>query len=853
VTSAPHPVLSTTSRAISGPLAWAALALLAVFVVFSAAAPPLTSTWELLLNEGLTMPFRIAIAWVAIVVARDPRNERTARDAWHLFAAGVSLSAFTALLRLASIAGVGVPAGTRLALVVPELVAILGSLWLLTRLRRAPGRAADWFDAAVIVVAGFMLCAHFITRGNPFDSSPLELPRWLFLLYLVTDVLAVFLAGTAWFRRPEGVSRVTLGLLTLGFAVIAVADLQLDQEMQRGARQPGGLLDAAIAVGFTLMLLGLDAQRRWRPTAAVPRPEIRTGRHVVGPVAVVLAMVPIVQEAWRPAHRPQEMAFLVSGMALLLALALARQVLALRRAEELSRARAEADARFRSLVQRSSDAIFQLSASHVIEWASPSAGELTGSLPARLQGRAIAEFAHPDDRDGLGVFLANAGESFARNTAYKWRMGRPGHWHDVESVVSDTSADSATRSLVLNTRNITERVRLEQQLRQVQKLEAVGRLAGGIAHDFNNILAAIITHAQLVRDDLLPADPRARDLLEIEQTAQRGAVLTRRLLSFSRPEAGEQHTQQLAVVLRGMEPMLRRLLVGQVELALELSADELWVRAAEGQIEQILMNLAINARDAMPEGGVVRVSTLLQNVRPGETGRIGVPGVLPGRWAELQVRDSGAGMDEHTLANLFEPFFTTKPTGLGTGLGLTTVRGIVRALGGYVHAESAPGQGTTMRVLLPLAPSGTVPGPVEEAPPLPGVLGRPRILVVDDEFALRNGMERYLSRHGYDALGAGSGTEALELLDAEGWEVDLVVTDMVMPRMGGRELVRRVRERDGTMPVLCMSGHVEWETEDAALEDAPWAPDRLLAKPFSFDELLQRVQEALDRAAAGRK
>jgi two-component system, cell cycle sensor histidine kinase and response regulator CckA len=552
-----------------------------------------------------------------------------------------------------------------------------------------------------------------------------------------------------------------------------------------------------------------------------------------------------VQEAWHPAHDPREIAFLVTGMAVLLVLVLARQVLALRRSEELGRLRAAADARFRSLVQRSSDAILQLGTDQRIQWASPSAGELAGTIPSLLEGRPIADLAHPEDRDRLAAFLANAGEPFARNAALRWRMGRAERWHDVESVVSDLLAEGSTRALVLNTRNISERVRLEQQLRQAQKLEAVGRLAGGIAHDFNNILAAIITHAQLLRDGLPAGDERGADLQEIEQTAQRGAALTRRLLSFSRPEAGELRTQSLTAVLRGMEPMLRRLLVGQVELSLDLGADPLWVRTAEGQVEQILMNLAINARDAMPAGGVVRVTARALTIRPGAGPQPGLPGVLPGRWVELAVRDDGVGMDAETLANLFEPFFTTKPSGLGTGLGLTTVRGIVRALGGHAFAQSTPGAGTTMRVLLPLAPAESAEAPVAEVAVAPPPRGRSRILIVDDELSLRRGMERYLQRYGYETFTAGSALEALELLDGARWEVDLVVTDMVMPRMGGREFVRKLRERRPDLPVLCMSGHMEWESDAADTADAPWAPDRLLAKPFAFEDLLARVRAML--------
>jgi CheY-like chemotaxis protein len=261
-------------------------------------------------------------------------------------------------------------------------------------------------------------------------------------------------------------------------------------------------------------------------------------------------------------------------------------------------------------------------------------------------------------------------------------------------------------------------------------------------------------------------------------------------------------------------------------------------------VEQILMNLAINARDAMPEGGVVHVRTRKLVVRPGD--RSATRGVHAGSWAELTVRDEGVGMDAATLARLFEPFFTTKPSGLGTGLGLATVRGIVRALGGHVTAESEPGKGTTMRVLLPLAAAeAAAPAEVPAPPPPERVGGQPTVLVVDDEVTLRRAMERYLGRNGFDVIGAASALDALAMLEARGWAVDLVVTDMVMPRMGGREFVRRIRARAPQLPVLCISGHMEWEAADDAEPDAPWSRDRLLAKPFPFPEFLQRVREAL--------
>ena len=833
---------SRLSLLLGAPAPTAALLLVLGYALFSVLAFPLDSTWEFVADDSVLLVLRLGIALVALAIARDARANAGYPLAWRLFAAAFFVAAFASSLRLTVNLGVPLTGTVRLGLAVPQFILTPLALWMLARLRRDAGRAADWLDAAIIVLAGFLLATEFIAHGNPFAGDRLGVIRWLFLLFLWADVLAVFLAATTWFRRPEGISRDSLGFLTLGFAVVAIADLQYDQELQRGTYQGGGPLDLLVALGFALIIIALDRQRRLSPIVDEPRTAIRESRHVVAPIAILAAVIPILVLAWNSSHDPSQMAFQVTGMTVLLILVLVRQHLVRKQTLRLARERVAADARFRSLVQRSSDAILQISPSQRIEWASPSASELAGTIPTLLVGRPVSEFAHPEDRDRLAVFLANAAEPFARNAALRWRMGRGERWHDVESVVSDLVADDGAHSMVLNTRNVTERVRLEQQLRQAQKLEAVGRLAGGIAHDFNNILAAIITHAQLVQEMLPAGDERAADLREIEETAQRGAVLTRRLLSFSRPEAGQLRTQQLGLVLKGMEPMLRRLLVGQVDLELDLASEDLWVRTADGQIEQILMNLAINARDAMPEGGIVRITTRALTVRPGDVGR--TPGVLPGHWADLTVRDDGVGMDQSTMDQLFEPFFTTKPSGLGTGLGLTTVRGIVRAIGGHVLADSTPEIGTTMRVLLPLAAPEAASIPPIAAEPVIQSRGRATVLVVDDEVALRRATERYLERSGYSVLGAASALDALAMLEARGWQVDLVLTDMVMPGMDGRELVRRLGERRPELPVICMSGHMEWGT-GAEHPGAPWAPERLLAKPFAFSDLLRRVRESL--------
>ena len=827
-----------------GPLALAMVAWLLLYTIWGSIAGSYESApWQRLMDDAAFLPLRMAIAYLAFSLSRVPGTPRHAVLAWRFLSAAFAISALVNLLRFTGGADITLPSEARLALAVPINALLLAGTWHLARLR-PEGRAVDWLDAGVIVLSIFILSSHYVAGGSPFSTTLLGSTRWLFLLILLSNVVAVWFIATAWFRRPAGVARQALGLLTLGFAVIAVVDLVFDQAVQRNIPARGGLLDIFKATGLLMIVLGLDLQRQQRSLTDRVERTMREARHVAAPIAIAAAALSLLINVWR-GTQTDDQRFLVTGVSVLLVLLLMRQHLAREEAAVAAQARATADARFRSLVQRSSDAIFQIAPDHTIQWASPSAGELIGSIPSLLVGRRIAELAHHEDRDRLTVFLANAGEPFARNSVLRWRLGRAGAWHDVESVVSNLSADDAVRGFVLNTRNVSERVQLEQQLRQAQKLEAVGRLAGGIAHDFNNILAAIITHAQLVREELPPGDASAADLLEIEQTAQRGAVLTRRLLSFSRPEAGELRAQPLRAVVRGMEPMLCRLLVGQVELVLELDDDDLWVRTAEGQLEQILMNLAINARDAMPDGGVVRVRTRPHVVRPGD--RSASHGVHSGSWAELTVQDAGIGMDEDTLARLFEPFFTTKPSGLGTGLGLATVRGIVRAIGGHVTAESSPGHGTTMRVLLPLAQAEAtveVERPVVRTPQL---VGRPRVLVVDDEMTLRRAMERFLGRHNIEVLVAASALDALELLEAREWNVDLVITDMVMPRMGGREFVRRIHARVPDMPVLCISGHMEWDADDEP--DAPWSRERLLAKPFPFPEFLQRVREALGESA----
>jgi signal transduction histidine kinase/ActR/RegA family two-component response regulator len=407
---------------------------------------------------------------------------------------------------------------------------------------------------------------------------------------------------------------------------------------------------------------------------------------------------------------------------------------------------------------------------------------------------------------------------------------------------------------------------LEAQLRQAQKLEAVGRLAGGIAHDFNNLLTVILANAQLVADALGDADAAARalrdDVAEIRRAARSAAALTRQLLAFGRRQALAPRTLDLNVAAASAEHLLRRTIGSDVVIALDLAPSPCVVRADPTQVEQVLVNLAINARDAMPNGGTLTIGTDECAVggdaaaRPCES--LGAPPQLPdGRYAVLWVRDTGHGMDAATLARAFEPFFTTKEHGRGTGLGLATVYGIVTQSGGGVHITSAPGRGTTVAVFLPIvsrtdaavdvadAADAAERDDVHVAAAWPR--GTETVLLVEDERAVRWSVRRALERLGYRVIEAKHGADALLRWRDHADDIDLVLSDVLMPEMSGRTLVERLRAERPCLPALLLSGY----TRDAL---QPNGPDdvvgdvALLQKPFSLGDLAHAVRDALDGA-----
>jgi two-component system, cell cycle sensor histidine kinase and response regulator CckA len=412
---------------------------------------------------------------------------------------------------------------------------------------------------------------------------------------------------------------------------------------------------------------------------------------------------------------------------------------------------------------------------------------------------------------------------------------------EIERYSRPLIGDDGVAGRVWNFRDVTERRRLQQQFLQAQKMESLGRLAGGVAHDFNNLMTAIIGNAELDLMELPDADPLRPDLEEIRQTAERAANLAHQLLAFSRREIVEPRVLKLNDLVARTERMLRRLIGADVELTTVKSREAGRVKVDPGQFEQILINLAVNARDAMPEGGRMTIRTGAATLER-DAGAYG--GVAPGRYATLQVSDTGCGMSPEVKERLFEPFFTTKEAGQGTGLGLPTCYGIVNQAGGWIDVESEIGRGTKLTIYLPEAQ--------EHAEPLPeadgsGYLpeGDETVLLVEDEDAVRRIGARVLRGLGYTVLEASDGQEALDLVASTDQRIDIVFTDIVMPRLGGGGLVERIQELRPEAKLLFTTGYTEDQVVRGSVAKRGVS---LLHKPFSPGSLARRVREVLDRA-----
>ena len=497
---------------------------------------------------------------------------------------------------------------------------------------------------------------------------------------------------------------------------------------------------------------------------------------------------------------------------------------------------------YRELFERSADAILIIEGDRFVDCNAATVRMLRYQNKEELLRTHPSELSpsvQPDGRDSYEKANEMIHIAFTHGShRFEWdHLRADGEVFPVEVLLTAVERDGK-QILHVVWRDITERKQLEDQLRHAQKMEALGKLAGGIAHDFNNLLVAIIGQSDVLLRII--DDPAALEMVEeVKQAGERAARLVRQLMIFSRKQELVLVHLDLRAVLADVQALLQRIIGENITMTLQMRTEPIVVKADKSQLEQIMMNLATNARDAMPDGGELRIELSVVELTD-ET--IGAERLEPGRYALLSVTDTGEGMDARTLGHAFDPFFTTKDVDRGTGLGLATVYGIAKTSGGTATLTSSPGLGTNARVIIPLSREGTVD--VLPVAALPTVGGTETILVVEDEPAVSNLELRVLREAGYEVLFAPNGVKALELFLSRAEDIDLVLTDVVMPQMGGPELVKQIHMLGHRKKILFASGY----TNDsiARLEELGVAVD-LLEKPFSTRELIGRVRIALDR------
>ena len=457
------------------------------------------------------------------------------------------------------------------------------------------------------------------------------------------------------------------------------------------------------------------------------------------------------------------------------------------------------------------------------------------------------------DRAALEAAIRKAAGGQGDIAPVEAQLAGAGERHATFYVTATEDEEGEAEAAIVYALETTEQRALENQVKQSQKMESVGQLAGGIAHDFNNVLSAIMMATDFLLNAHRPTDPSFQDIMQIKQNANRAAALVRQLLAFSRRQTLRPQVLDLGEVLSDLSMLLRRLIGENVKLDVVHGRD-LWpVKADISQLEQVIVNLAVNARDAMLEGG--RLTLRTANVSAAEAAQFGYAGMPAADYAMIEVRDTGTGIAPEVLGKIFEPFFTTKDIGKGTGLGLSTVYGIIKQTGGFIYPESEPGKGTAFRIFLPR--HSQAPEENDEAPAISGALaaagdmaklatadltGRGTILLVEDEEGLRALNARGLASRGYTVLEASNGVEAMELIDKQGGRIDLVVSDVVMPEMDGPTLLREMRRTNPDLKMIFVSGYAEEAFQKNLPPDGKFT---FLPKPFTLKQLVATVKETM--------
>ena len=729
----------------------------------------------------------------------------------------------------------------------------LALIGLLTFPMERSGRSRLTFalDASTVMLAASIVVWYVVLRPVALAEHASSLEAVVTLAYPVANTVLLFGVVAVLLRRPPENARRALSILTLAIFFDAVADFGYAYQTLENSYFGGQWPDCFYMLGFLLMAVSAQYQvysigrhntKAEHDTESSPfswLPYVAVG--------VAYALLLLVVFKFQREHGSEPIVWLALGAFLITALVVARQIVALRENSRLlaEKAARESEIRLSALVQHSSDAISIIDREGYVFYTSPANKAIFGYGAEDLQGRRLREMIHPDDCErALNIVSEVITEPGKPRSITARVRNRDRDWIHVESVLTNLLDQSAIAGIVINSRDVSERKRAEEalreseeRLRQAQKMEAIGQLAGGVAHDFNNLLAVIIGYADMLLRRASTDDRTLQQISEIKKAGDRAKALTSQLLAFSRKQVLQPKVLDLNGVIKDLDKMLRRLIGENIEMQALLKDDLGNVRADPGRIEQVLLNLVVNARDAMPDGGKLIVKT--KNVRIGECYTQSNPALNAGLYVMMSVADTGCGMSEEVQSRIFEPFFTTKETGRGTGLGLSTVYGIIQQSGGHVQVMSKPGEGTTFRIYLPRIDEA-VKSDARESAQLSA--GTETVLLVEDEEAVRHMAQEILTSNGYRVLDAGDGVDAVELSSGYNGPIDLMVTDVVMPRLGGRELAERLSVTRPDMRVLYMSGYTDDAIVHHGVLDGRAA---FLEKPFTPDALAIKIREVL--------
>jgi PAS domain S-box-containing protein len=829
-------------RSRRDPLAWS-IALLSVFIALYSAwwasglinadvANRFTGAWAL--------PGGVIVTLVSIRLSRLRRVDARTRQAWSIFTVALVSYGLGALIHfgtgwLPPLAVVS-PLGTGLEIATYPLVTL--GLTLLPKPARTKYDIVLFsLDAAIVAWSGAMIIWHFMIYPVAREAGQDIVASWGASVFPVFDLALVFSIAAIVLRGLKESTRAALSVMAIALLFVFCGDMVSDTEQLRGVYTPGGLSGSLYSIAW--LGLAFAAYLQWRvPDSGRPIRGLADYARSIPWLPYIAVAVAFIAPAIRDWSDPDMLRMHVPATGLLMALVIVRLGVTARQNASLAAAE---HGRLAAAVDQAAEAILTTDRAGHITYVNLAFARMTGYDVGEMLWRdpdLLGRHLDPGPLAEINAALVR-GESWAGRLTLKRVDGKT---VDIDMAVSPLREPNGTiTGSVAVARDISRERALEVQLSQAQRMEAVGRLAGGIAHDFNNILTAITGFGELAAAELPKDHPVATDIDQILQASERAAALTRELLAFSGRQVMLPRLMDLNHVLDALTPMLGRLIGEDVQLIVRQEPNLGMVMADRARFEQVVLNLAVNARDAMPKGGTLTIATANEDV-DSDYARAHV-GAIPGPYVALIVTDTGVGMTPAVMEHAFEPFFTTKARGKGTGLGLSTAIGIVQRSDGFVSVESEQKVGSVFTIHLPRIEGASSPDDVSSSVDAPHGRGE-TILVAEDEDAVRQFVERVLSVAGYRVLTAPGGAEALALAKTR-HDLDLLFTDVVMPGMSGVQLAAKVAKIHPGLPVIFASGY----SEEGVLHGAGEGRFPYLPKPFTSNELLAQVREVLDGAA----